>query len=131
MKRDRRGGRSVRIALLGLILLAPAALADDRQGRFEILGLGNRSCEEYLIARSHNVYGDADADAAWLSWAHGYLTSFNKWVADTYSIRGGVALAELRAWLVEFCEKHQTTRFQETVDAFAAAHYNNRLVRER
>jgi len=115
--------------LLTALALTPA---DDRQGHFEILGLGNRTCAQYLIVRNPTPYdtgGEPDRD--YLAWMHGYLTAFNKWVDNTYSIRSTLGVADLRTWVVQYCQQHPAVRFQEAIDAFTISHFRERQPAEQ
>jgi hypothetical protein len=55
-----------------------------------------------------------------------YLTAFNKWTSDTYSIRSGVGIMALRSWLVQHCLSHRQTKFYQAVEAFVDLHFAKR-----
>jgi len=128
------------LAVLPLLVLAAVANAEDKTGHYEILGIGNNTCGQYLAVRNPNPYEDGNGDPydrpvrtpdtfpdkEYFDWMTGYLTAFDKWVSDTYSIRGGVGTDELRNWLVQYCLSHRETKFYQAVEAFVALHFAKR-----
>jgi hypothetical protein len=124
------------------ILLATAAYAEDKGGHYEVLGIGGNTCEQYLAVRNPNPYEDTHTygdpynrgvstpdtfpDKEYFDWMTGYLTAFNKWISNTYSIRSGVGVMELRSWLVQYCLSHRQTKFYEAVEAFVDLHFAKR-----
>jgi hypothetical protein len=124
------------------MLLATAAYAEDKGGHFEVLGIGGNTCQQYLAVRNPNPYEHEDTygdpynrlvstpdnfpDKEYFDWMMGYLTAFNKWISDTYSIRGGVGIEALRGWLVQYCLSHRQTKFYEALEAFVDLHFAKR-----
>jgi hypothetical protein len=129
----------IAVALLP-IFLATAAHAEDKAGHYEVLGIGGNTCEQYLAVRNPNPYEDtygdpqrhrisapdAFPDKEYFDWMSGYLSAFNKWISDTYSIRSGVGIEDLRKWLVQYCLSHRETKFYEAVEAFVDLHFAKR-----
>ena len=125
------------------IFLATHAQAEDMAGHYEVLGVGNATCKDYLIQRNPNPYEqmyadplnhdsgtqalDAHLDREYLSWMYGYLSAFNQWVRDTYSVRAGVTVEELRNWVTQYCLSHRDTRFHSAVEAFVDTHFAKRM----
>ncbi|HUJ98204.1 MAG TPA: hypothetical protein VLV85_08170 [Stellaceae bacterium] len=123
------------------IFLAAAAHAEDTSGHYEVLGTGNRTCDQYLTARNPNpyedTYGDPQrrqvsapdtfSDREYVEWMNGYLTAFDTWVSDTYSIRSGVGIEEMRNWLVQYCLSHRQAKFYTAVEAFVDLHFAKRI----
>jgi hypothetical protein len=130
------------LALL-FILIATQAQAEDVAGHYEVLGVGNSTCSEYLIQRDPNPYeqmyadplnhgSDAQAvdphlDREYLSWTYGYLSAFDQWVSDTYSVRAGVSVEQLRDWVTQYCLAHRSARFHSAVEAFVDTHFAKRM----
>lgn len=132
-------------ALLALffVVLAAQAQAEDRAGRYEVLGLGTKTCSDYLVQRNPNAYErmyenplnhgstaeplDAQLDREYLSWMYGYLSAFDQWVRDTYSVRAGVSVEDLRNWVTQYCLAHRDAQFHSAVEAFVDAQFAKRM----
>jgi len=128
---------------LFFVFLATHARAEDLAGHYEVLGLGNKTCNEYLVQRNPNAYEqmyedplnhhnngqtlDAHLDQEYLSWMYGYLSAFDQWVRDTYSVRAGVSVKELRDWITQYCLSHRTARFHSAVEAFVDSRFAKRM----
>jgi hypothetical protein len=126
-----------------LIFLATHARAADVAGHYEVLGVGNNTCNDYLIQRDPNPYErmyadplnhensaqapDPHLDREYLSWMYGYLSAFDQWVRNTYSVRAGVDVEELRNWVTQYCLSHRDTRFHSAVEAFVDTHFAKRM----
>lgn len=133
---------TLRPALAGLALLVVAAVAhaEDKSGHYEILGIGNNTCGQYLAVRNPNPYEDSYGDPydrrvgtpdtfpdkEYFDWMTGYLSAFDKWISDTYSIRSGVGIDELHNWLVQYCLSHREAKFYQAVEAFVDLHFAKR-----
>jgi hypothetical protein len=128
------------LAGLALLMVAAVANAEDKSGHYEILGIGNNTCGQYLAVRNPNPYEDSYGDPydrrvgtpdtfpdkEYFDWMTGYLSAFDKWISDTYSIRGGVGIDELRNWLVQYCLSHRQAKFHQAVEAFVDLHFAKR-----
>ena len=128
---------------LFFVFLATHAQAEDVAGHYEVLGVGNKTCNDYLIQRNPSAYEqmyadplnhgsspqtfDAQLDREYLSWMYGYLSAFDQWVRDTYSVRAGVSVEELRDWITQYCLSHRNTKFHSAVEAFVDARFAKRM----
>lgn len=125
------------------VFLATHAQAEDIAGHYEVLGVGNNSCNQYLVQRNPNPYeqmygnplnhgssaqaADPHLDRDYLTWMNGYLSAFDQWVGDTYSVRAGVNAEELRNWITQYCLSHRDARFHSAVEAFVDTHFAKRM----
>jgi hypothetical protein len=120
---------TLRVIIIALLLTAAfSAQAEDRRGKYEILGLGKSTCREYSIVRNPNPYDNgAVPDKEYIAWLQGYLSAFDTWIGDTYSIRGQDTVAQLRDWLVAYCAQNPDITFEKAVAALVALHFRNRI----
>lgn len=68
------------LALLGIVLLVPAAAAEKPS--FSVRGAGLLDCAAFTDVRAHNE----EAYAMVGGWIDGYLTAVNRYESDTYDI---------------------------------------------
>lgn len=115
------------------ILLIPDGFTEavDSKGRFYALGVGKKTCREYIEFREKRIKdftpGDYErTDFVVEHWVAGYLTGHNYYVSDTYDVKGKKSIEEIKAWIEEFCRKDQDEYFAEAVIALAAELHDSR-----
>lgn len=101
-------------SLLTAALLASPMLtkAADSDSRYLIWGLGQNSCNNYNQAR-------AAGDDSYKHYISGYLTAYNAFVPDTYSITPGMDLSAITAWLDSYCADSQMASFADALHHLA------------
>ena len=100
-----------KLAVLVLVSLIPAIspLADDNTGQYQVMGLGNASCNAYLSE-------DKEGAAYFTSWLAGYMTAYNHLSEDTYSILGkSKDILHIQSWLRDYCTVNGTESFESAV----------------
>lgn len=103
-------------AALALFVAASAEAADD-QGYYKTVGVGKKTCGEFVDA-----HAEKGADyRRFQDWLEGYVSAYNRWTPGVSSVAGNTPLASHAAWLVEFCNGSSSSFFSKAVD---------RLVRE-
>ena len=91
------------------LMWSPLANAADDTGQYLIMGLGNSTCNAYLNEDELGV-------AYYLSWLAGYMTSYNHWQEDTYSILGETKdVAQIESWLRDYCTVNGSESFESAV----------------
>jgi hypothetical protein len=121
MKRVRRVIVPLAMALLVLPLVASNAVPMDRNGRFFALGVGRRSCEDFVRFREKKVDLTPEqhemAQHVIQHWVAGFLTAHNFYVTDTYDVKGTATPEEMGQWLESYCRKNPKIYFAEGVIA--------------
>ena len=121
------------LVLTFAILLLPEGFIEavDSKGRFYALGVGKRTCREYMEFREKRIKDfTADdykrANHVVEHWVAGYLTGHNYYVSDTYDVKGNKSIEEIKVWIEEFCRKDQNEYFAEAIIALAAELHDSR-----
>ena len=109
------------VLLVGLVL-AGSVLAVDENGAYGIMGIGNDRCGEYVS----KVDEHKGIDALFTSWLNGYMTAFNRYVSNTFNIKGNSDVADLRKWLYGYCQENPSKYFEDATSALIAKLYPNR-----
>lgn len=104
------------IAISTLFLLSwQASEAANQAGRFNVLGLGTHSCEDFVEAANP----DEDAANPWTkynlytAYATGYLTGYNQLVDDTVDIVGQQRILEIMGMIQAFCAEYPGADFHD------------------
>jgi len=97
-----------------LVLLAASASATgaDSESRYLIWGAGKASCHRYNEARAANDFRH------FKEYALGYLTAYNAYVPETYSVTRDMNSEAIVAWLDDFCRTHQIEGFAGALQQF-------------
>jgi hypothetical protein len=115
--RDLSAGKPQIIVLISL-LIACSSLpirADESEGR--IRGYGNKSCEEYVAARSQK-----DGDAAYAAWLEGYLTALGMSGDVPQSVLDKIDLLKAAPFLENYCRSGPRQNFWDATDALITFH---------
>ena len=105
------------VAAAAITALSAPADAADSQGYYKTIGVGQKTCGEFLDA---NTKKDDDY-SRFQDWLAGYVSAYNRWTPGVSSVAGNTPMATHAAWLVEFCTGSSSSFFSKAVD---------RLVRE-
>lgn len=114
-----------RPALFGLLLCAAGAFAADDGGKFAMKGAGFLPCQVFTAERekksaTYYLIG---------GWVEGYITAYNKHVADTYDITSFESLELLLSVMQKHCESHPKDRLYPVLDAMLVTLNPDRLRR--
>jgi hypothetical protein len=116
--------RVLGITCLLTVLFQPfanPASAMDGQGRFLALGVGKRSCEDFIKFRQKKLELAPEqyeiAQHVIEHWVAGFLTAHNFYVTDTYDVKGNATPEDLAQWLENYCKANPTRYFAEGVIA--------------
>ena len=104
----------VAVASAAAFALLPSAPADaaDAQGYYKTVGIGQKTCGEFLDA--HRSKGDDYRQ--FQDWFEGYISAYNRWTPGVSSVAGSTPMATHNAWLVEFCTGSSSSFFSKAVD---------------
>jgi hypothetical protein len=121
MKHLRRVVVALAAAVIAIPLVASTAVPMDRNGRFFALGVGRRSCEDFVRFREKKVDLTPEqhetAQHVIHHWVAGFLTAHNFYVTDTYDVKGKATPEEMGQWLESYCRKNPKNYFAEGVIA--------------
>jgi hypothetical protein len=123
------------VALL-VSLLIPGGLSNtlamDSNGRYYALGVGSRSCGDYIRFREKRLENLTPeqyeiADVIVEHWMAGYFTAHNFYVTDTYDVVGTVTMDQLEERIEKHCRANPNSRVAEAVAAVAQELHTNRI----
>jgi hypothetical protein len=107
------------VAVLVLPLVISDAVPMDRAGRFFALGVGRRSCEDFVRFRQKKLELTPEqyeiAQHVIEHWVAGFLTAHNFYVTDTYDVTGKASPEEMGQWLESYCKEKPKNYFAEAV----------------
>ena len=99
-----------RLLCAALLCLSSAlAVAADAAGNYAIWGLGAQSCFQYSKAQ------DSERAPEYRHYAMGYLTAYNLFQDDTYSVTGQSNLTQIMGRLSLYCEENQLDSFDRAI----------------
>lgn len=104
---------------LGAMMSMPAAgLAEtsDEPAQFAVLGVGLTPCTSLIRALGKTAQFTEVDRQAMLSWAQGYLSSYNSVSEGIYDVTRGNDANALENWLFEFCRKNPRASLMNAVD---------------
>jgi hypothetical protein len=122
-------------SFLGLILpLGGLAntLAMDTNGRYLALGVGSRSCADYVKYSEKKLANLTDeqyeiADKIIEHWVAGFMTAHNFYVTDTYDVVGTITIDELQDRIEKYCRANPNNRVAEAMVVIAQQLHANRI----
>ncbi len=109
----------IAIALL-LITFAASATAMDSAAKYAVWGVGSKACFSY------NKDKKAGNGQKYLDYVMGYLTAYNTFTPETYSISGRMDLDAVEAWLDHYCGKKPVNSFDQAMIDFIHDHIKSR-----
>jgi hypothetical protein len=129
----------VRLLVMGsfLGLLLPLGglantLAMDTNGRYLALGVGSRSCADYVKYSEKKLANFTDeqyeiADKIIEHWVAGFMTAHNFYVTDTYDVVGTITIDELQDRIEKYCRANPNNRVAEAMVAIVQQLHTNRI----
>jgi hypothetical protein len=123
------------ITFLGTLLISgglSTTLALDSNGRYYALGMGSRSCGDYIKFREKRLENLTPeqyeiADVIVEHWMAGFLTAHNFYVMDTYDVVGTVTMDQLEERIEKYCRANPNSRVAEAMAAIAQELHTNRI----
>jgi hypothetical protein len=123
------------VTFLGSLLISgglSTTLALDSNGRYYALGMGSRSCGDYIKFREKRLENLTPeqyeiADVIVEHWMAGFLTAHNFYVMDTYDVVGTVTMDQLEERIEKYCRANPNSRVAEAMAAIAQELHTNRI----
>ena len=123
------------VTFLGSLLISgglSATLALDSNGRYYALGIGSRSCGDYIKFREKRLENLTPeqyeiADVIVEHWVAGFLTAHNLYVMDTYDVVGTVTMDQLEERIEKYCRANPNSRVAEAMAAIAQELHTSRI----
>jgi len=120
---------------LGSLLVSgglSSTLAMDSNGRYFALGVGSRSCGDYIKFREKRVENFTPeqyeiAGVIMEHWVAGYLTAHNFYVTDTYDVVGVVTMDQLKDRIEKYCRANPNNRVAEGMVVLVHELHGNRI----
>jgi len=120
---------------LGSLLVSgglSSTLAMDSNGRYFALGVGSRSCGDYIKFREKRVENFTPeqyeiAGVIMEHWVAGYLTAHNFYVTDTYDVVGVVTMDQLKDRIEKYCRANPNNRVAEGMVVLVHELHENRI----
>lgn len=106
--------------LMGAAMCQPVS-AKDIDGEFAVFGVGSRTCNAYIEART-----TGRGLGPYVTWMEAYLSAFNLIVASTYNIAGGRDLDAMLKWTDEYCKGKPEELYVNAIAALTVALYPSR-----
>ena len=106
--------------------------AMDSNGRYFALGVGARSCSDYVKfseKKLENFTPDQYevADKIIEHWVAGFMTAHNFYVKDTYDVVGTITIDQLQERIEKYCRANPNNRVAEAVVAIAQELHATRI----
>jgi hypothetical protein len=125
----------VTATFLGSLLIAEGlskSLAMDSNGRYLALGLGSRSCADYVKYSEKKLENLTDeqyeiADKIMEHWVAGFMTAHNFYVTDTYDVVGTVTIDQIQERIEKYCRGNPNKRVAESIVLIAEELHKNRV----
>jgi hypothetical protein len=87
--------------------------AASPEGRYTQLSMGTKSCAQVFDDFEH----DARAKLSNSIWVAGYLTAYNRHVADTSDVSRGTEPKAWDLWIANYCKAHPLESLAEATEA--------------
>jgi hypothetical protein len=107
-------------------------LAMDINGRYFALGVGSKSCADYLKYSEKKLENFTDeqyeiADKIIEHWVAGFMTAHNFYVTDTYDVVGTVTIDQMQERIEKYCRANPNKRVAESIVLIAEDLHKNRI----
>jgi len=145
------------LTIFGYLFLSNAAMAVDKSGNYAVWGIGMKSCFTFNSVNVNYLNSDEtieEKNNSWISklkfWENekdentelenfdryrnyikGYITSYNTFTEDTYSITGLMKEKEVIEWLNNYCEENPMSSLDTALTNFIFEHYEERMKTSR
>ena len=122
-------------SFLALLLISGGlsnTLAIDSNGRYLALGVGSKSCPDYVKYSEKKLENLNEeqyeiADKIIEHWVAGFFTGHNFYVLDTYDVVGTVTIDQLQERIEKYCRANPNNRVAEAIVAIAQELHANRI----
>ena len=145
------------LTILGLLFISNTAIAVDKSGNYAVWGIGMKSCFTFNSITINYLNPDdtvEEKDDSWISklkfwekeeeknnevenfdkyrnYIKGYITAYNTFTEDTYSITGNMKEKEIIAWLNNYCEENPMSSLDTALTNFTFDRYDKRFKASR
>jgi hypothetical protein len=104
----------------------------DANGRYFALGVGGRSCSDYVKYSEKKLENFTDeqyeiADKIIEHWVAGFMTAHNFYVTDTFDAVGTVTIDQLQERIEKYCRANPNARVAAAMVAIAQDLHKNRI----
>jgi len=104
----------------------------DANGRYFALGVGSRSCSDYVKYSEKKIENFTDeqyeiADKIIEHWVAGFMTAHNFYVTDTFDAVGTVTIDQLQDRIEKYCRANPNARVAAAMVAIAQDLHKNRI----
>jgi len=141
------------LIILGYLFLSNAVIAIDKSGNYAVWGVGMKSCFTFNSATVNYLNSDDiinEKDDSWISklkfWENkkdnnneaenfekyrnyikGFITAYNIFTEDTYSITGIMKEKDVILWISSYCEENPMSSLETAITNFTFEVYDKRM----
>ena len=103
------------------LLVPTLTLAADNTGNYAVWGMGKKSCYAFskAIAESKTEH--------YKHYMKGFLTAYNIFTEQTYSISARMNENQIIEWLDEYCGENPMSSMENALTSFTFEHYDKRM----
>lgn len=113
--------KSFIIALSLLMLTSTTAMAVDSAGNYAVWGIGKKSCFGF------NKEMAGDDSEKFKHYIKGFLTAYNIFTENTYSITGKMNENDVLEWLNEYCAENPMSGLETALLSLTFDLYDKRM----
>ena len=139
-----------------LLFISNNAMTIDKSGNYAVWGIGMKSCFTFNAININYLNPDEvveEKENNWISklkfwekeeedtkvenfdnfrnYIKGYITAYNTFTEDTYSITGSMKENEVIEWLNNYCEENPMSSLDTALTNFTFDHYDKRMKTSR
>ena len=145
------------LTILGLLFITNTVIAVDKNGNYAVWGIGMKSCFTFNAININYLNPEEiveKKDNNWISklkfwekeeekdrqienfdnfrnYIKGYITAYNTFTENTYSITGSMKEKEIIEWLNNYCEENPMSSLDTALTNFTFDHYDKRMKTSR
>ena len=145
------------LIIFGYLFLSNSAIAIDKSGNYAVWGIGMKSCFTFNSATVNYLNPDdaiSENDDNWISklkfWENkkdnnnevenfekyrnyikGFITAYNIFTEDTYSITGVMKEKDVILWINTYCEENPMSSLETAITNFTFDVYDKRMKSSR
>ena len=145
------------LTILGLLFITNTVIAVDKSGNYAVWGIGMKSCFSFNAINVNYLNPDEvveKKDNNWISklkfwekeeekdsrvenfdnyrnYIKGYITAYNTFTENTYSITGNMKEKEIIEWLNNYCEENPMSSLDTALTNFIFDHFDKRMKTSR
>jgi len=139
--------------IIGLMLIPYTSMAIDSSGNYAVWGIGSKSCYAFNMETVNYLNPDNTSEKEEQSlisklkfWEHkeknqkktehfdlyknyikGFITAYNIFTDNTYSITGIMKEREVIEWLNNYCKENPMSSLENSLTNFTFEHYEGRM----